>query len=502
MLRAVISLMHDIATTPLDLPGINTPTQFPRWYPNQEEAVAFGFYSNARHIGMSIPTGTGKSLTAWMLASLFNHVSGGRAVILTHRKGLAEQYRAVFPNVAEIRGWRNYTDALGRPDREQYREALAIAQMADIVVTTYAYWLTASQYGKGLGPGINTIICDEAHSVLDELSNFLSCSLDEEQCQEWTLDWPDHLTENPYDWASWARNEAVPSLSTMKAESEDAQERLSFLRGRLELVADMQGRWIAHRDRRSVFLAKVWPGDEAERYLYRDAEHVVSLSATLRPRTLDLIGAGDDRAFNEWGHPYPWEIRPVYYIPTIRATEKHASRLDWGNWVARIDQIIDRWPEHLGLVHTVSYPRAQMFMRESVYGGQDGLLRTHGTHTTERAVEEFRMSEPPGVLVSPVLVAGWDLPEVTWQVIGKVPWPPAKDPLVKARSEDDADYVFYDIGQKIVQTAGRIVRGPDPEDFGVTYLIDNTWKWMGPKLRTAGFLPKWFYVENRNAIPR
>jgi superfamily II DNA or RNA helicase len=65
--------------------------QFLFWYPGQAEAFNYAmnwYYSPARFLGLSLPTGSGKTLVALLLARL----TGTRTCILTATKGLQTQY--------------------------------------------------------------------------------------------------------------------------------------------------------------------------------------------------------------------------------------------------------------------------------------------------------------------------------------------------------------------------------------------------------------------------
>ncbi len=65
--------------------------RFPEWYPGQEELFnrSLDWYSSpARFLGMAIPTGSGKSVSALLLS----RYSGARTIVLTATKGLQNQY--------------------------------------------------------------------------------------------------------------------------------------------------------------------------------------------------------------------------------------------------------------------------------------------------------------------------------------------------------------------------------------------------------------------------
>jgi Rad3-related DNA helicase len=440
-----------------------------------------------RHVGLGAPTGIGKSLIAYLLAKL-----GGRTVILTSRKGLADQYGDAFPDIVDIRGHDNYLGDTA------YHKQVERAEEASIVITNYAYWLAtarAPRIGK-----FDLLVLDEAHGVFDELSNHMSLTLSPVKLANFNISWPDKLGDGVAAWSHWAvgtglpRLERVPKGTLSKVES----DRYDALHRELQVLSHPKGDWVVEReqDGRQAFarISKVWPTDEAEAMLFQGIGHVLWMSATLRPKAFTVMGVDmADVAFKEFPHPFDPAIRPVVWVPTAKMTPE---RGDMGeaitNWTTRLDQLIGRAPDALGLIHTVSYRRAQDFLARSRHN-QSGILCTHDSSTTAEQVEWFLQQAPPRVMVSPVLIAGWDLGGVKWQCIGKLPYPNSSDPLSMARKKIDPDLIPFKVAQDIVQTAGRIVRGPDWSDAGETWVIDDAIGWF--LAQYSEFVPRWFKVQ-------
>lgn len=482
-------------SSPLDF---DAPEQFLCWYPLQREAFEWALAQPQRHVGLAMPTGSGKSLAAYLLAKTL----GLRTVLLTSRIGLAHQYADTFgddSDVAEIHGWRNY------PNKAAYGAALERALASRIIVTNYAYYLHAEAYGQPLHAQL--LIGDEAAEAFKELGNFLSVSFSRHQIEEWVRHrcWPANPTNDPADWAIWAEKMAIPALAAILAErnwSDDEREQLTGILGGLKRLVVRKGLWVGTGGDWYARFAKVWPGEQQQELLARQAEKVVWLSATLRPKGLDLLHvAQKDRAFWEAPrHPFDWSVRPVYWIPTITATETRATAIDWRYWVTRLDQLVERKPKDLGLIHVVSYNRAHMYLTKSDFRGTNVLVG-HGQDSKEtlRAIEDWSTGQRPRVLVSPTLMVGWDLGQAAWQCIGKLPWPDGRDVLLKARAEADTEYAPFEVMQHIVQAAGRIARGPRVEDKGETYIIDDSISWFGAKYRA--FAPGWWRVEKTDRLP-
>jgi len=142
---------------------------FPSWYPGQEELLEQSldwYYSPARFLGLSVSTGSGKSLSSLLLAKL----SEARTVVLTATKGLQQQYLDIAKNVEGmvVKGQNNFPcilvnnltadegpchDGLPCAVREQcpYRVQLKKALDSNLVITNYAYWLAQTNFSSGLG---------------------------------------------------------------------------------------------------------------------------------------------------------------------------------------------------------------------------------------------------------------------------------------------------------------------------------------------------------------
>jgi len=506
------------------------------WRPHQSDAVEACTGSPHRFTALVAPTGSGKSLTYLVSA----HLQGLRAVILTSTKGLQTQLARDYASVGlvDMRGRNNYLcrarddgsnceDApctVGcfcglRRDGCDYYDALRAAQEAPLVVTNYAFWMAAEAYmEEGLGAR-DLIVCDEAHNAPEAVAAFLTVQfsyrspvilpyLDK---AERTL-----LDMTMTDWITWARE----TLEPMGKRLEDLQKRLKeegggrrsdrkeftalskLYRGilRVARVKDANT-WVCTVDtkiRRQVQLAPIWPGKEAENVLFLGRPRVLTTSATVCAKTLQLLGIPkEEYGILEYPHTFPKENRLLLHIPTIRLNYQTSAR-ELKYWVSRIDQIIRRRLDRKGIIHTISYKRRDFVVQNSEYSR---YMITHNTKDAEETVRRFKEMPAPAILVSPSMSTGWDFPysECEYQIIGKIPYPDTTDKLTKARCRADKTYAAYIAMQELVQACGRGVRAPD--DRCETFIIDDNVKWFIP--RNRDFAPKWFAeaFDRRNTIP-
>lgn len=491
---------------------IGLPEKFQGWRPSQEEAI-FDAGASGRFAALAMPTGSGKSAVSIGLARLL----GGRTAILTSTKGLQDQLAEEFGAlIVDIRGKGNYLCDLERPKSvtvneatcqlgmpcmlkaggctfyERYRQAT----MSPIVVTNYAFWLSSYEYGEGLGAFDNLII-DEAHNAPDELSDFMSVSI-----AGWEFD--AYLSQNrpPDDrdgWHTWAYARKLDldfKIADLKSEIERSKRRgrgqlqrikdLVSLRNRVDrlLALDVEG-LVYHRD--GQYGDSTWTPVAITNYndkLFRGIGKVVFISATMRPKTLDMLGI-TGYMFKEYPSTFPVERRPVIWVPTV-SVKHNMTDLDKRTWMDRIDQIIGRNLDRKGIIHTVSYSRRDYILRHSRYASK---MMTHDRKSTAKTVRQFKAAKQ-GILVSPSIATGFDFPydECRYQIITKVPFPDFTNPVVAARSESDQSYGKYLAMVELVQAAGRGMRAPD--DSCQTIIVDDNIRWFMNQNRR--FAPKWF----------
>jgi len=186
---------------------------------------------------------------------------------------------------------------------------------------------------------------------------------------------------------------------------------------------------------------------------------------------------------------FPIQRRPVFHVPTVRMNWK-TSPGSLLLWHARIDQLIQPRLDRKGIIHTVSYPRAEAIYARSKFQ-KYMILHKPGSIETMAAVKEHRRRKGASILLSPAVTTGLDFPyrQCEYQIIPKLPFHPMLTKLLKYRCQEDKDYAPYLCAQALVQSVGRGMRAPD--DQCETFVIDDNFRWF---VRTyARFLPGWFY---------
>jgi Rad3-related DNA helicase len=482
------------------------------WRPEQDAALWDAIESSTRFIGVDAPTGFGKTHYAQGLAKAL----GGRWAYLTGTKQLMDQISRDFPYSLDVRGQSNYKCKLDervmvidgpchagvqcdwKKNGCLYYDKIRAAQSWEAVHTNYALWLTSYRYAEGLGT-FDGLICDEGHSAAEWIVGTAGV--------EWTREDVKATEAMPPErgWARWAATLSI-RLQLEQAGVELGSRRARVLRDLIRKLSrfpeeKLEGQWARVPSPESVLIQPLWPRGAGDReWLFQRIKKVVLVSATLRERDLDLlqIGAGE-RSFFEYGSSFASRNRPIWYVPTIKVTA-NSGESDKRKWAARVDEWIEEWKEHKGIIHTVSYQWQVEILKRTRFRGI--MIAPGKGENFERALARFIASRAPSVLVTPRAREGVDLPDdlARWALVAKLPFPNSLDPIAQARAKDDKEYALHLTAKELIQMTGRIVRNSG--DWGVTGLIDDNWKWFQHAARP--FLAKWWKsaVRYSTTVPK
>lgn len=510
--------------TPHDL---GFPPQFDSFRPAQDEAIEHILTTDRRFVGIGAPPGVGKSAIAYAIAKLL----GGRTIILTGTLGLQDQYAdQEFPGMVDIRGRSNFAcweggtcedggrlgckDKIGCP----YLSAFRAQDASDIVCTSYAYWLAVNEKGQGMRQP-ETLICDEAGLASEWLSRALDYTVSEREIREagvrlsvapgedldvW-VELSSRLAEAAYAHFTSLKLVLPPKFGHARDKHARALRRAEWLVERCERMANLDSNWVVTREDgkdegREWKFECIWPGKYREK-LFRFVPRVILMSATLRPKTLGLLGIPQkDCDFKEWGRQFPAANGPVIWVPTVRLNYRMDQEAR-DQWLKRISEILKARNDRRGLIHTVSYARAKE-IGDSLSSNFSVVLNGEAdpeSQTARQAFERFIASKNDSVLVSPSFSTGWDFAgkHAEYQIIAKLPLPDTRSKVMQARCSADPSYADYLAAQELVQSCGRVVRSAT--DRGESICIDDSLSWFLPK--AAHHLPRWFRVRKEEVLP-
>ncbi|MCA9270935.1 MAG: hypothetical protein KDA41_20785 [Planctomycetales bacterium] len=379
----------------------------------------------------------------------------------------------------------------------RYYDTLRAAKGARIVVANYAAWLafgkTIVRTGKEEPLGrFDQIVCDEAHTLVGLLSDLLTVEFPRDKATAFGLDL-DASGSTPAEWQAWAKErekEFKPKLAQLR-EGQPLRDGREIVDGLGVLAASANETWAVDRgDKAWRFGPTKIPKWAVEKYLLRDTPAAVLVSATIAPATLDLAGfEPGDWTFRSYPSSFAVERRLVTGLPSVRVNQRTTDSALLRGWLPVIDSLLDRRLDRKGIIHGVSYKRAQWIAQHSRHAS---IFITHGPGRAAAAINRFRAATPPAVLLSPAVTTGADFPgrECEFQLIVKLPWPYLGDDLFRARLKKAPRLGDYLAAQDLVQAAGRGVR--HERDQCETFVVDDAAiEWVN---RNVDLLPM-FFIE-------
>lgn len=500
---------------------LGLPEKFDAWRPAQVEALRYMLSCEKRTKAISAPTGFGKT----PLYIAYALITKRATCFVTDSRALQDQLMRDFAEIGlvDIRGRRNYKCELRDEDDYScengyaagcpYKGSVACpssqaemrAATSMLVVTNYDKWMAAKRYGQGM-QHFEQVVFDEGHEGPNALARGMQVVVGHrERERSICLDAPAN-PDQMEAWKPWAVDaravieaELKRALDTIKGVSNPQPSKVRHalhmrnLNRRLGVLSTCSPtNWVVEEIEKGFQFDPIRPGRYAESTLLLRVPSVVVISATLRPKTLFLMGQGlDTFDFREFGSEFDPQRNPIYWVPTMRVD---ARATDLSPLYTRLDQIAARRQDRKGIIHTVSYARREELLGRTRFAHR-ALINPRGEAPTS-IIEEFRMADDGAILVSPSVGQGHDFPgtDCEWQLLCKVPFPPPSK-VLKARTQDDPEYPYYLAMQRMVQTFGRGMRyvGDQCENF----IVDDHVEWFVP--RYGHLAPKSFHGFFRRA---
>lgn len=505
-----------------------------------------GTKPRSRFVSLLAPPGAGKSALYMTVGQIVAPAPDKRYLILTATKGLQDQLDADFHSmgVRVVKGRANYPcewfkarcdaptyletrcpydptpDKLARGEEVScgYRIAMNVASEAPIVLLNYHVWLSMARWGDADSLGyFDFLVCDEAHSILNTLTEFTSLRFPRADLSNAGISLLDRDADIK-SWIEWA-GDSKPILDAYikslpgqrdkakyRAISNDLETLLTEPNPSSSLILDPELSRRRHTRADSGILTMnirpKWPGDRAEKLLFRNIPRILMCSGTISPSIRKHLAIPSRQfQFIEVTSSFPSRRRPLVYIrtsPSIRvdhsmgAAEKKLLALNG-------DELISEWREFPGIIHSVSYYYAELFYSLSRF--QSILIRHDKGHVREALDEyiHYARTSTPRIIISPALFEGYNLPDhlCRWAWLMKVPWLDGRNPVIAARKRDDKNYANDLVAARIVQSSFRHLRSPG--DWGITFINDAHWA----HFQTHGYFAKYFRRAFRtyNRVP-
>lgn len=434
---------------------------------------------------INLPVASGKSYIAKAIQNW-----QGTGAIITPNNLLVAQYRSDFENLAGIVGKARYSckeegfDNCHRrglkhkhPRTKKPRHCKDCPWVKDNRRFHSPYlkkYVTNNHLYAQMQRTMPVLIADEAHNLIDFLQDWHAtriswskyryprrAGINREELLVWlkSLRGIDRIVTNP--------NRGEKGLALLYNELTSGYSRF-LLKEELEYKRDVQGNeWT------EIYL-KLCPVDVRDMppVLWPPSvKKIVLMSATINEKDIEELGLQDRRIkYINADSCIPADRRPVTFIETSTVS---GTKLKQSLPLVR-DRVLSLAESNRdckGVIHA-TYNQAELLKR--CLDNPRFLYHTRKNKT--QIYEAFRKTEEPVILIASGLYEGIDLPEDAgrWQVITKVPFPSLGEPAIRYRMTKDPDWYSWQASKVMLQATGRICRGP--EDFGETFVIDNSFR--------------------------
>lgn len=234
----------------------------------------------------------------------------------------------------------------------------------------------------------------------------------------------------------------------------------------------------------------VYPADVSQFGLFRKADYVLHMSATIcgvDAYTRSMGIGKDDFVEIQVNNPIPKENRKIFYAPVMKMTNNMGD-YEFRQLAKSVDEIIDHNSGANGIIHTVSYDRAMKIKEFSRH--KHIMVVPKDRHEVMQALTAAVQTKRPCVIVSPAIEKGYDFKGdlSRFTIIIKTPYEYLGDPLVAYINQKDPTAYFREAVLRIVQMAGRSVRGVD--DYADTFILDSSFEMLLAKNNV--YFPRWF----------
>ena len=501
-----------------------------------KEAVDKGY----KYIILEAGTGTGKSLIAATLASIYDST-----YIFTVTKQLQEQYLDDFKNLGfkVVKGRGNFKckkylqddidyncdegrcilegyncefsvkrhpDDVNHDNTCFYEYQKWIALNSNIVISNYHYLFLELNYNQSFGKR-KLLVFDEAHNLESVIMSQLKLEFTRKELK-------DHLTINLSkeavnnlkngDYNYWIqfieiiKDKYSIELKKIKKikNKKGIKEKIAFLKRKINdcnifinQIKKDPSKWIFDYDSR-YGVAEFKPikvDNYATTTLFRHGDICLFMSATILDYKLfaNWLGINEDEIY-AIRRKSPFEINrnPIITYDNFNMSY-NSLKSTAPQTVNTIKNILNEHKDEKGIIHTISH-KCKIFLKNNI---NDSRLIDHKTANRSKQLEKFKNSDKPLVLISPSMNEGVDLPGdlCRFQIIYKIPFPNLGDKQTKKRKEMDPQWYNYKTSLALVQTYGRGMRYK--RDFCKTYFIDSRLKsFVYQDELNDNFLPDFF----------
>lgn len=472
-----------------------TNKKFTQFRDGQESIIRLILNSNKKVVVVNAPTGVGKSIIG-MISGHYKNLNITSKAIKNHQtlyvcssKMLQEQLHDDFSEAVLLKGRSNYQCNLyprctadecdekcfeytSNEIKCNYEDTKKRALSSKYTILNTFYYLTEINNVGRFSPR-NSVIVDEADVFEDSLIDFISLEVTPRIIDKHDLGTPDKVTKLD-SWKLWGEK-ALLKLSQYNqyygTEEEIKKEkiRVSRLSKKVKLlITNIDDTWLFEHKNKFSFRPLWLTRSLLDSYLYRHANQLILMSATMMPSFIiqSLYGLNSTEIdYIEVNCPFPVQSRQIEY--------RGIKRLKYGESedeiYREIEGIINNHKNERGIIHAVSYDRMNRI------GSLSSRMITHDNTNKLDQLSRFYHT-PNAIFVSPSSERGLDLKDdlARFCIIPKVPYASLSDELTKKRSYSGifgSRWYKAMAAQSIIQMVGRGVR--HKTDYCRSYILDS-----------------------------
>jgi len=280
------------------------------------------------------------------------------------------------------------------------------------------------------------------------------------------------------------KHDGNPQYQTAVENCEDIKRKIKYT---LETHSEGEG-WVVNVNEvsekegrgttKSIQIKPVRVDEFLSKFVWSRGGRRLIMSATIPFRGkinqwADRIGLDGRTTFISKPTPFPKEHREIYLNTMVGEMSGDSEDDNWREAMDTVREISSHHEGENGLIHSVSYPRAERVGRSL---GTDNVIVDDQEKESSAMIRRWQNSDKE-IMVSPRMTEGVDLHDgkCRWQVLLKAPFAYAADSRVDylLNEEYEWDWYFEETAIDIIQAVGRAVRGPEPEEAASFYVIDE-----------------------------
>jgi Rad3-related DNA helicase len=391
-----------------------------------------------------------------------------------------------------------------------YYKQIAKTMIAKVAIMNYSSFL----YQRAIAQRFSVrdlLIIDECHQAEPQLLDFISITIDDKRLQKLGYKLEEYEMPQEY-YMSFKDNNILSKIQIIVDEAEEAEDtetadeyeglvrKINAFYASIEEGEDWvaefkiveQGKEKNRHTHRSVVLKPIFVHSKSHKLMFNNGSNVLMMSATILDVDIFCYSLGIPRnqvAAYRMKNRFPVENRPIIVDSAARIVGGPAKMNEWApKLVAKTDQILNRYENDRGIIHTHNFAIADYLMEKSRH--RHRFLYQKRFATKEDMLRRHNDSDNT-IIVAPALHEGLDLRGdlSRVQLICKVPWPNFMDnKQLMRRMELDRRYYQWLTALKLIQSCGRSIRSET--DWAHTYVLDEVFNRF--MLEAASMIPSWF----------